>query len=424
MKSFLGVLFFLLLLVLPSCFNSDRELILLKVSEIGPAKISDSSLVVILQEELKRKIRIEYTLSEDTALKMLENRKVDLAIIPNNMEGTCKDSRKLRTVAPLLPRILVILTNNIEGTEEMSVKDLFENQVVVFEEMSRLDSIFFKTFFQSYGIEQKKPLTYLAHQIDVEKWADSSFVYVGLTHLHNPIMQKLVGHGACFFPLDDVDKLGKGSSVEGLHMVFPKLSPFILPKSFILGKPVEPVLTISISDVMVTCKDMDNYVVYDIVKAITEKRPELINSDNIYNLLDTKMNDYVFSFPLHSGAISYLNRDKPSVWTRYASVIWPFISILAIIAGALASLSRHLHQRKRVRIDLIYTELLKVRKKAFNNQNDSSREQLLKEIRDIRSKAFDALMENKLSANVSFTIFLSLYSEVMDEIMKMDKQSD
>ncbi len=424
MKSYFIVLFFALLLALPSCMNSKRELVLLKVSEIGPAKISDSSLVVVLQEELKRKIRIEYTLSEDTALKMLENGKVDLAIIPNNTEGSCKDSRKLRTVAPLLPRILVILTNKINRTYEMSAKELFENHVVVFEEMSRLDSIFFKTFFQSYGIDLKKTSTYLAHQIDEKEWIDSSYVYVGLTHLHNPIMKYLIEQGACFFSLDDVANLGKGSSVEGLNLVFPKLSPFILPKSYSFGKPVKPVLTIAIPDVMVACEEMDKYVVYDIVKAITEKKSELLNEDHVYDLLDTKMNDYIFSFPLHSGTIAYLNRDKPSVWTRYASVIWPFISILAILAGALASLSRHLRQRKRVRIDLIYTELLKVRKKAFDNQNDSSREKLLKELREIRSKAFDALMENKLSANVSFTIFLSLYSEVMEEIMKIDKQSD
>jgi hypothetical protein len=412
-------------LLLSSCSYDNKELVLLKVSELGPARISDSSLVVVLERELERKVRIEYTLSEDTALNMLENHEVDFAIIPNNTQG-CKDASYLRTVSPLLPRILAILTYNIPDADKQSAKELFEKNDVIFEEMSRLDSIFFDSFFKSFGITPNKHKSYFAHQINEKDWNDSSFVYVGLTHLHNLRMQVLISHGADFYSLDDVSSLGKGSAVDGLKLGFPKLSPFILPKSFYKGKPEKAVLTIAIPDVLVTCKETENYLVYNIVKTLTEKKSELLNEDNIYTLLNenSAMKDILFSFPLHQGAKSYLNRNKPSVWTRYASILWPFLSILAILAGAFASLKRHVNQRKKIRIDSLYTELLQIRKRAVMHEGEGDAKQFMSELREIRIKAFDALMENKLDANESFTIFLSLYSEVENELNNLLTKRD
>jgi len=407
-----------------SCTNSDKELVILKVSELGPAKVADSTLATVVEEELQQKIRVEYTLFEDTALKRLKDHEVDLAIVPNNTTG-CSKENNLRTVIPLLPRLLIILAYNIPEAHDIPINELLEKHNVLFEEMSRLDSTFFRTFFTTFNITSPNTSSYFfVHDIDGEKWRDSSFVYIGLTHIHNPVMRTLLEHGAEFVTLDDVNNLGKGSSVEGLRAAYPKLKPFIIPKTIYLGEPKEPVLTIAITDILVACKDLDNYLVYDIVKTLNDKRSQLISEDNTYNLFDPRTSDFLLSFPLHKGTIAYQNRDKPSVWTRYASIIWPFLSIIAIIAGALASLRRHINQRKKMRIDLIYNELLTIRKRAFNNQDESSREQLFKELRSIRAKAFDALVNNKLSANESFIIFLSLYSEVVEEITNLKKNQE
>jgi len=401
-----------------SCTSPDRELVLLKVSEMGSAKISDSSLVVILEEELKRPIRLEYTLFEDTALKRLKSRDADFVIIPNNTKAG-KDYSEVRTVTPLLPRILVVLSYNIPGSEKMNLKYLFEKHTILIEDMSHQDSLVFEKFFDSIGTHFPERSSHKVHSLNGNLWLDSSFVYVGLTHLHNPILRYLAEHGAKFHSIDKISNLGKGSSVEGLKLIIPQISPFIIPKTFYKGNPQEPVLTFKIPDVLVACEDQDKYLVYMVLKAITEKRSELLSEDEIYNLLDLNTKDYVLTFPLHEGAKAYKDRDKPSIWTRYASVLWPFLSILAILAGAFASLKRQVSQRKKIRIDLIYTELLQIRKRAILIDDDASANRLLKEMRDIREKAFDALMNNKLDANESFTIFLSLYSEVEHEINKL-----
>ena len=415
MNRLLPLLLPVVLFAAVSCSEfSRKKLKLMKVTELSSAKISDSAIAKVLKNHAGITVDISYDLSEDTALSMLSQKKVDMAILPNNT--VVEDHMEVQTVMPLLPRILLILTNNIYSTELMDLRELFENHVLVFEDMSRLDSIFFDKLYYSYGIDKSKIKGISSHLMDPDQWLDSSFVFVGLTHLHNPVMRKLLDHNARFFPLDDVKLLGKGSSVEGLNLDFPYLKPFILPKSFYKEKPLRPVLTIAIPDILVTRKDINVTTVYDVVKTLTENKTHLIRQDNIYNLLDTDFGDQQFSFPLHAGTIKFLNRDKPSIWTRYAAIIWPFVSMLAIFAGALASIQQRMRQRKKLRIESFYVRLLKLRQESFTISSAKEREKLLGEIQNLRSEAFMALMQDKLIANESFSIFLTLYNEILKEV--------
>jgi hypothetical protein len=402
---------------------SHKKLKLLKVTEVGSAKISDSSIVQLINEKLKKEVSIRYSLDEDTALLLLRNNKIDMAIIPNNTNVSNQDL-EVRTIMPLLPRILIILTNNIKKDEYSSIKELFESKNVIFEEMSHYDSVFFNKFFRAFGIKSKKIKSYSAHKIDINKWNDSVFVYVGLTHLHNPDVKRLINKGAGFVPLDKVSNLGKGSTVEGFNMIFPKLYPFILPKSYYHGKPKKAVLTIAIPDILVANSQLNNYTVYSVIKTILENKSKLSQNDNIYSLLNTNFKDKEFSFPLHEGTKEYIKRNEPSIWAKYANILWPFVSMIAIFIGGFTSVRQRMKQRKKVRIETLYTSLLKIRKKAYNELDEEAKDTLLKEMRKIRTKAFDALMDNKLNANESFSIFLSLYSEIVNEIKDMDNIND
>jgi hypothetical protein len=229
-------------------------------------------------------------------------------------------------------------------------------------------------------------------------------------------MKKLIDNRAKFFSLGKVTEVGAGSSVEGLNLIFPYLYPFILPKSFYNGEPEKPVLTIAIPDILVARSDLDNTTVYEVAEALTENKSQLIQYDNIYNLLDKDYGNQQFSFPFHTGAKKYLDRDKPSIWTQYAKIIWPFVSMLALLIGALASVHNRIRQRKKIRIETLYFSLLKIRQQAFDKPDEVEKNRLMEEMQRLRSSAFDALMHNKLVANESFSIFLNLYHEVVQEI--------
>jgi len=403
--------------ILSSCEKLEiykHHLKMIKVTELNSAKVSDSAIVRLLKEELNEDVSIRYTLSEDTALEMLAKGKVDLAIIPNNTKYHAAD---IRVIAPLLPRIFVVLTHNIPADTETDLKNLLENNSLIVEDLSRIDSIFLDKLFLSYNVDKHKVKGMRANSVKLEEWKDSSLVFIGLTHLHNPNMRILIDEGAHFFFLDDPSLLGYGSSVEGFIMDYPSGVPFILPKDFYKGRPAKPVLTVAIQDIMVTRGNVSGTLVYDIVKTLTEHRSRLIEMDNIYALLQTsKFSEEDFSFPLHKGALDYLERDQPSLLTRYASVLWPFLSMLAILAGALASVNRRMKMRKKLSIEKFYRKLLLFRKRAMKESNEKEKEKLLKEVQKLRTEAFDALMEDKLVPDNTFQIFLILYGEVMEEL--------
>jgi hypothetical protein len=90
--------------------------------------------------------------------------------------------------------------------------------------------------------------------------------------------------------------------------------------------------------------------------------------------------------------------------------------MLAILAGALASVNRRMKMRKKLSIEKFYRKLLLFRKRAMKESNEKEKEKLLKEVQKLRTEAFDALMEDKLVPDNTFQIFLILYGEVMEEL--------
>lgn len=244
----------------------------------------------------------------------------------------------------------------------------------------------------------------------------SASVYIGLTHLHNPSVLKLLESGWSLFSLDKVSQLGHGSAAEGFQMAYPWAYPYVFPKDYYAGKPDEPVLTVAIHDVLVSRNDLEPEKVYEVVSTLIENKSNLVRQNDIYTQLETDISKCRMSFPLQKGTINYLNRDKPSIWVRYANMLWPVLSVLAIFWGAIVSFQKRLKKQLKERIDKYYSELLHIRGKAFDDKYEGSKEELLEKLMHIRSRAFNSLKNNKLVADDSFIIFLRLYQEILDEI--------
>ncbi len=163
--------------------------------------------------------------------------------------------------------------------------------------------------------------------------------------------------------------------MEGFILNFPSAYAYVMPKSYFSGKPLEPVLTIAIRDILAVRSQLDDELVYDVTRTLIENRSQLIQMDDVYSMLETELNGKNFSFPLHQDAMNYLMRDKPSIWVRYSQKIWPFISIIAIIAGMFASIRNRLKRKQRDRIKGFYKDLLDIRKRTMGS--DSNKEELI-----------------------------------------------
>lgn len=394
-----------------SCNEEKTSLKLLKVEEHSSSKIRDSSLLKILKIKYNLDLEVDYTLSEDFALDQLSNKKTDLVIIPNN--ATSKDM-SIKSIIPLLPRVLIIMTN--KNVNERSLKDILENGDVYFEDRSRLDSIFFDKLFYSFNIDKNKIDS--KPDLKIDKKSDSLKIYVGLIHLNNVEMRDLIHQNWSFFSLDDIDSFRKGSKTEGFTLMNRSVKPFIIPKSIIKGKPDNSVLTVSISDILISRSDIDNDVIYGITKTLYENKSRLIQMNSVYNLLDFNYGREDLSFPLHEGANNYLEREKPSIWMHYINMAWPILSILVIFIGGFTAFNRKWKKKNKESIENYYISLLDIREKSLLYSEKLKIEELLSEIKILRSKAIKALANNKFDSDKSFNIFLALYSEIKDDLVE------
>ena len=424
MKNYFYITFVLLLITLLSCNKEGKTLKLMKVTEYNSSKISNTAFTKILKVKANIDLDIDYTLSEDIALQKLSDREVDLVIIPNNATST---DMSIKAILPLLPRTLVILTN--KNVDDRSLSDILENGIVYFEELSRLDSLFFKKIFNNYNINENKINSLLGtKELNITKKTDSLRVYVGLTHLNNLIVKKLAREGWSFFSLGDVNQFGKGSEVEGFTMMNMSVKPFIIPKSLYRGRPRKPILTVTIYDILISRKDVSNELIYELTKTIIENRSRLIQMNPVYNLLDFNYDRQDLSFPLHKGAIQFLDRNEPPVWSKYIKIIWPLISISVVLFGIIASLRTRFKRRKKQNIEMYYNTLLEIRGKADEAVDVDSLVTLLKELKLLRSEAMKSLANKKLDSGESFNIFLALFNdtktELIDDIKEIRLKSD
>ena len=409
MKKYLSIIL-LVIITLVSCNTNQKTFKLLKVTEYSSSKMSDSSLIKVLKVKDNIDMTIHYTLSEDEALKKLSDKDVDLLIIPNN--ATCKDMR-IKAIAPLLPRILMIMTN--KDVEGKSLKDILENGEVYFEERSRLDSLFFDKLFYSFNVDKSK-IAELA-EFAPDKWSDSLQVYIGLTHMSNLLVKKLVYQNWSFFSLDDIDNFGKGSKVEGFSMMNMSVKPFIIPRSIFRGKPDNSILTVSINDILITRSDISNDVIYDLTRILYENRSRLIQMNPVYNLLDFNYDRQDLSFPLHKGTIQFLDRNEPPTWSKYVKMIWPLISISVVLFGIIASLRQRLKRRKKQNIEEYYNSLLEIRDNAESAEDADSLIAILRELKKLRSHAMKSLANKKLDSGESFNIFLALFNDTKTDLI-------
>ncbi len=322
--------FALYLVTLIGCNNPDTFSII-KVTELGGAKISDSTLVIVLENEKQIELDLSYSSKSDETMKMIINREIDLAILPNNSR-LMLGAKNIRTVAPMLPRAMMIF---YKTEYKPSIPELFNNSKVTYELTGVSDSIFYSNFLDHYGVDIKSFNYFLFDGNQpyekIKQQLDSTDIWISISHIRNYLIDSLFAYGFELYSLDDSYP---GNSVDGYAMKHPQSHPMILPKYLFNGKPEIPIQTLSVNDVLVAHKDFSESVVYDIIEVLTEKRNLLLQYDRNYNLLPT-LDDELnhLSFPLHQGTLNYMNREKPTFLERYAEVMALIFSFLVLGGG-------------------------------------------------------------------------------------------
>lgn len=350
-------------------------------------------------------IRLELTsdtMTESEALDVLVAGRADLALVSNTMPFR----QHVTTVLPLYPTVLHVAYR--DGRDASSGLSLLRGASI---------------FAGPEGTASRSMFERIAEYFQL---ADTDFVYVSdldteadVVVLFTPISPERVAaySDLRLFSFGQPEDVGHGSIVDAATLLNPHLRPFVIPEGTYGPTTPEPILTVAVDKMLVARDELDTSVVYDLIRALLRSRPALAAKYPGYFEHLTDEFDVTRSvFVVHPGTQAYLERDAPTVYERYSGVAEVLITVLVTMASAIVAGIRIMQRRRKNRIDEFYSSAIRIRDAVGDDASMEQRREAIAHIRKLKNAAFEQLVDEKIAADESFRIFISLSNEILSEL--------
>ena len=213
------------------------------------------------------------------------------------------------------------------------------------------------------------------------------------------------------------DEIGSGNLVDAIVLLAPNFRPFIIPQGTYGDLTASPIVTLAIDKMLVTRPDMDPALVYDLIREVVRLQPALAaNRPTLFQRLSGDFDMSRSIWVVHSGTQAYLHRDEPSVYERYSGIAEVVVTLFVALASASIAGVRIYRRYRKNRIDRFYARVIDIRGQAAASVDPGERARLAGELRALQDTAFAQLIDEKLAADESFRIFITLSNDVLDEI--------
>jgi TRAP-type uncharacterized transport system substrate-binding protein len=398
-------------LLLTACDAATTELTIVR-----PTEVVDRGIVEELEQVLEGNSPYSVSLTEDTlseseALDAVAAGTADFALVSNHL--LFRDD--IATVMPLYPTVLHIGTNGaVDNALEM---DLPAGTSVFAGPEGSTSRLVFSRIASRLGLMPGE-FTY----------ADDSDSRFDLVVVFAPISRETIAaiedlrEAYTEFQLASMgtpDEIGSGKLVDAAVLLSPNFRPFIIPKGTYGEATATPVVTLAIDKMLVTRPDLDPALVYDLIGEIVRLQPALAeNRPSLFQRLSGDFDTSRSIWVVHSGTQDYLHRDEPSVYERYSGIAEVVVTLFVALASASIAGVRLYRMRRKNRIDTFYARAMEIRRQAAATADAAERNRLAEEMRALQETAFAKLMDEKLAADESFRIFITLSNDVLDEISR------
>lgn len=348
---------------------------------------------------------VEDSLTEVKAIDKVLDGEYDMTIVDNTIDYR-KSKETIKTVIPFFHEVLVILSRH--NLDQSKIDSLLKSGdfLILSKEVEELD--FYKRIIPDYTGDTTFNYR-LEDHYNIEKDLEINELLLFFTHKDNKELGDLLYNKKAFiYSLDAIDSKGNGSFIEGFCREYKKTTPFILSRHAFGVVLEKPVYTLAVHELLVSTTELSTEVVYDLIETIHHHHiVKLFESSNSYTF-EVNQQDINLSFPFHTGTIDYLNREKPSFIERYSEFMGFLLSAFVLLIGLSASLKSTINRRKKDRMDEYYKELLQL-KEQFETLDVTV---LDKQLRELQKRVFQLLINEKLSANNEFLIFMMLWDEL------------
>ncbi len=395
-------------LAMAGCDSAPLELRMVAPESRLDRAIAEDMVELFDESSAVRLTIVESSMSDEAALDAVAAGEADIALISNHLPF--RDD--IATVMPLYPTVLHIASrNDLLGSSDLadrpSLAALQDISVFAGPEGSA-SRYLFRRVAQRIGLNE-----------DTVRFVDNPADNPDVIILFAPIAPDLVdavGEYA-LISMGTPAEMGSGGPIDAATLLNPTFMPFIIPEGVYGNLMTEPVVTIAVDKMIVTRRDLDPTAVYDLIDEIVRLRPALsANRPGLFTDLSGDFDTSRSTFVVHQGAQDYLRRTAPTVYERYSGVAEVLVTAMVALASALFAGVR-LYQRKRKnRIDRYYAATIEIRKSLRSLTTEDEQQEALSRVRGLQDEAFDLLVHEKLAADESFVIFMTLSNEVLHQL--------
>ena len=375
---------------------------------ITPASFIDRGIVTDLgklfdEDSLVQVELTEAALSEEAALDALAAGEADIALVTNNLPFRSD----IATVMPLYPTVLHIARRADDDTP-MDPKNLRGAKVFAGEAGSA-SRLMFERIVERTGLVEGD----FEYTMDPEDAVDVVIVFAPIAPERvADFPQRLMLSG-----LGSPGDIGQGGIVDAAVLLNPHFKPFVIPIGTYGDATPEPVVTVAVDKILVTRSDLEGSVVYDLINEILRLRPALAaKRPGLFQQLSENFDASRSGFILHPGTQAFLQRSAPSLMERYSGVAEVVVTLIVALGSASIAGVRIFRMRRKNRIDKFYTRTIALGRTVNDSTSAEDRQKVVQEICDLQEEAFDLLVNEKLAADESFRIFITLSDDVLKRL--------
>ncbi len=397
-----SILLLVVLLALFGCERAPTELRLITPKSPINQEIAAGFVELLDQNSAVRITLVPAPEDTKTVLEALAAGDGDIAIITDIMPFRSD----IATVMPLYPTILHVAYR--KGRSAGTTKELVTGATVYAGPPGSSSRFLFERITKRSGLTADD-FTYV-DSIDQEPDVVVVFAPISPERLQNIPDYELYSMGR---PED----IGTGSAIDAVTLLNPQFEPFVIPTGTYGDLTPGPVLTVAVNQVLVARRDLDRTVVYYLANDLVRLRPALSAlRPGLFQEISDDIDPSSSTYIIHPGAQDYTQRNAPNIYERYSGVAEVVVTILIAVISTIFGVVRLYRMRRKNRIDEFYSAVMTIKKSVDSSTGDEDRRSKANEIRSLQTTAFEMLIDEKLAADESFRIFISLSNDVLRQL--------
>ena len=400
----------------------DRTVLLFATGSEGGLYHRLAKQIKIVIETDHPDLRIELKPSEGSNdnTKALDTGKVQLALIQNDALG----GENVRSLAALYPEVLHLISltkENIRTLGNLSGKRVnigapgsgtrqITKELLVFSNVSIVDN---QTGSSSSGDAME--------QLEAGE-IDAAFFLAGLGSSN---IRKAMTNPALMFSGIKVSEDGDEAETiakrftDGFRVHYPHVAPNVIPQMVYQGRPVTPVPSLSVQAVLACKKDVDEDIIGRITHTLFTQRAALAQKETAFSYLDESKARTGLQFPLHKGAENFYLRKDPGFLIDHAEVMGFALTVVLLGWSCANWFGNWYLQKKKNRIDTYYKAVDHVIHRLHDGVDLAEIDELENELLNIRQRAADELVDEKLGADQSFMIYQNMLNGCQSMLLRI-----